>query len=172
MKILIKIAFTIVLLLTFSTSTDLFAHGSRLSIKNVHIPQPNLMTGGQPSKYDLNLLARKGVKVVINLRAKGEFNDFDEEAEAKKQGLKYHSLEISGDEEITRENAIKLDKLIGKETTLVHCASGNRVGALLALREYFVKGKPAEVAMAFGKKLGLTGLTEKTAQVIKQVSTN
>ncbi len=172
MKTLIKTILTFMLLTSFATSMNLLAHGSRLAIKNVRILHANLMTGGQPEKSDFEKLNRKGVKTVINLRPKGEFNDYDEAAEAKKKGLKYHLLEISGDKDITKENAIKLDKLLGKERTLVHCASGNRVGALLALREYYVKGKSAKASIAVGKSAGMADLSDKVEQLLKQASSD
>jgi rhodanese-related sulfurtransferase len=41
---------------------------------------------------------------------------------------------------------------------LLHCASGNRVGAMLALRARWLQGKSADEAMAIGKASGMTGL--------------
>jgi protein tyrosine phosphatase (PTP) superfamily phosphohydrolase (DUF442 family) len=168
MKILTKITLALILSVAFTLSTDLLAHGSRLSIPNVRIIDANLMTGGQPEQSDFEKMKHKGVEVVINLREKGEFKRYDEAAEAKKQGLTYYSLEVSSVDGITRENAIKLDKLLNKKRTLVHCDDGNRAGALLALREYFVKGKPVKVAIAYGGQAGLTSLSSKVEKVLKQ----
>jgi protein tyrosine phosphatase (PTP) superfamily phosphohydrolase (DUF442 family) len=48
-------------------------------------------------------------------------------------------------------------RLIGDEPVLLHCASGNRVGALIALGTR-LKGAETEAAIAKGKQWGLTGL--------------
>jgi hypothetical protein len=41
------------------------------------------------------------------------------------------------------------------------------VGALLALREFYVKGKTAEQAMAFGQSAGMTKLTDKVTKMLQ-----
>ena len=140
-----------------------------LAMKNAKKPAANLITGGQPALKDLQTMAASGVKVVINLRTKGEFGAFDEAAELAKLGVRYELFEIDGGADITKANAIKLDALLNKAQgkVLVHCASSNRVGALLALREFYIKGQTAEQAMAFGRSAGMSGLTETVAKMIK-----
>ena len=41
---------------------------------------------------------------------------------------------------------------------LLHCGSGNRVGALLALAAFHVDGRPADAALQYGLDSGLTRL--------------
>ena len=41
---------------------------------------------------------------------------------------------------------------------LLHCGSGNRIGALLALRAVWLEGKDPAAALDYGKAAGLTGL--------------
>jgi hypothetical protein len=41
---------------------------------------------------------------------------------------------------------------------VIACASGNRVGALLALREFWLEDAEPEAALALGKAAGLTRL--------------
>ena len=50
---------------------------------------------------------------------------------------------------------------------IIHCASGNRVGALLALRANLIQGKSASEALAFGKAAGLTTLEDAVKQRLK-----
>ncbi|MFC5577936.1 hypothetical protein ACFPOA_07935 [Lysobacter niabensis] len=45
-----------------------------------------------------------------------------------------------------------------KRPVLVHCASGNRVGAIVALRAAWMEGRSTEDAIAIGKTWGLKGL--------------
>ena len=167
---------TFAAILTLASIGQIFAASSTasLTMKNPMTPRDKLMTGGQPSAQDLESLASQGVEVVINLRAKGEFDEFNEAELAKKLGLTYYRLEISDSSDISRANAQKLDQLMSQSDgeTLVHCASGNRVGSLLALREYFVKGQSAEASMSFGKASGMTRLTDKTRQVIESKPKN
>ena len=58
------------------------------------------------------------------------------------------------------ENAKKLHDLLGDnaEDTFVHCGSGNRVGALMALRAYEYEGASLEEAIEIGKSAGMTRL--------------
>ena len=49
---------------------------------------------------------------------------------------------------------------------IAHCGSGNRVGALYALREHYVRGATPADALAFGKRAGLTALAGKVASVL------
>lgn len=116
---------------------DSFAHNSlstnNISLKNPRSYQENFITGGQPSMSDLKLLAKQGIKQVINLRAKGEFNEFDEKEIVESLGMTYVNLEIQGVEDLNHKNIKSFNKLLSNHKTLVHCASGNRVGALFAL---------------------------------------
>jgi len=41
---------------------------------------------------------------------------------------------------------------------LVHCGTGNRCGAMLALTEAWFRQHSTEDAIAFGKQAGLTGM--------------
>lgn len=139
-----------------------------LDMKNPRTPAEGLVTGGQPSQTDLLKLKEQGVKAVINLRQSVEMMAvlMNEEETAKTAGLSYFHLPISSADGITEANARMLDQLL-KEAggeTLLHCGSGNRAGALLALRAYFVEGKSAEEALAFGKAAGLTGLEPKVRE--------
>ena len=46
----------------------------------------------------------------------------------------------------------------GEGKVLMHCGSGNRVGAMMALRARWVQGRSAEEALAIGRSSGLKGL--------------
>ena len=43
---------------------------------------------------------------------------------------------------------------------MVHCASGNRVGALFALKAFHLEDADVESALASGREAGLTKLEE------------
>ena len=119
-------------------------------------PRDRLLTGGQPDAQQLQDAAKAGVTTVIDLRAPQEDRGYDEQAAAEKLGLRYVRLPINGAGDINEANARTLDRLLKQDagTTLLHCASGNRAGALLALAAHAL-GMPAGDALAFGKAAGL-----------------
>jgi len=49
---------------------------------------------------------------------------------------------------------------------LVHCMSGNRVGALFALRAFWLQGMSAVEALAVGRRYGLTKLEPLVVQIL------
>jgi hypothetical protein len=49
---------------------------------------------------------------------------------------------------------------------LVHCASGNRVGALFALKAHFVDGLSVPYSLAFGRTAGLDSLDVEVGRII------
>ncbi|MFZ5841953.1 MAG: beta-lactamase hydrolase domain-containing protein [Pseudomonadota bacterium] len=159
--------FVVSLALTFS-SLVLAAELPALDMKAASELSPELITGGQPSRADLEMLKAAGVTTVINLRAASEDAGYDEAAAAKALGLNYVSIPIAGAGDITAGNAAKLDAALraadGK--TLLHCASSNRVGALLALRAA-AAGQSEEEAISFGKSAGMTSLEAVARAQIK-----
>jgi uncharacterized protein (TIGR01244 family) len=115
----------------------------------------------QPTAEALVNLPAAGVRTVINLRPASETPDLDEKSLVEKAGMKYHSLPIAGVAGLTRDNVATFDRLLAESQegkVLLHCASGNRVGAMMALRARWVQGKSAEEALAIGKGAGLKGL--------------
>lgn len=135
-----------------------------------HQPVENLITGGQPSKEDLVQLKDAGITTVINLRPTSESIDFDEKQEAEALGLEYVALPVSGAADITVENAEKLHQLLARDQPVfLHCASGNRVGALLAIRAHAFQGKSEDESLALGRAAGLSSLEEKVKAVFKDL---
>lgn len=130
-----------------------------------------LHVSAQPSVEALAQLGAAGVRTVINLRPATETPDFDEKAIVEKSGVTYRSLPISGKASLTRENVQAFDRLLNEAQegkVLMHCASGNRVGALLALRARWLEGKTAEQALVIGKAAGLTGLAADVQVLLEQ----
>ncbi len=120
-----------------------------------------LHVSAQPSVEALTKLGSAGVRTVIDLRPDAETPDLDEKAVVEKSGLIYRSLPVAGKAGLTRENVTAFDGLLAEAKdgkVLMHCASGNRVGAMMALRARWLQGKSADEAMAIGKASGMTGL--------------
>jgi protein tyrosine phosphatase (PTP) superfamily phosphohydrolase (DUF442 family) len=62
---------------------------------------------------------------------------------------------------LTEANALLLSAAmneLGAQPMIIHCASGNRVGALLALKAYYVDHASKEQALELGERAGLKGL--------------
>ena len=123
-------------------------------------PRPGLHTGGQPTAEDLERLKAEGVRTVIDLRGATEDRGYDQAAEVRRLGMDYIALPIAGKDDITPANAAALHALLEEHEgeVLLHCASGNRVGALLALAAVQVDGASAEEALTLGRAAGLKSL--------------
>ncbi|MDA0705601.1 MAG: protein tyrosine phosphatase family protein [Proteobacteria bacterium] len=122
-------------------------------------PVDGLTSAGQPNEQQFELLAEAGYQAVVDLRGESEDRGLDEAAVLEKLGLDYIVLPLSSPDTISMENARYLDEILSdyEGPVLVHCGSGNRVGALLALRES-LRGASDEDALAYGKSAGMTGL--------------
>jgi uncharacterized protein (TIGR01244 family) len=85
----------------------------------------------------------------------------DERAVVESLGMTYVAMPIGSADDISFENAALLDELMSglDQPALVHCASGNRVGALIALRAK-ANGASNEEALAAGKAAGATRMEE------------
>jgi uncharacterized protein (TIGR01244 family) len=133
---------------------------SSIAIPNAKTPAPDLLTGGQITEEHVAQAKDKGVKTVVNLRAEKEKAEY--EAAAKKVeelGMKYVHIPIDGKtgEGLNEENAKKLAEAIeGDDPAIVHCKSGQRVGALFALKAFYVDKKTPEEAMKVGEEHGLS----------------
>jgi len=124
-------------------------------------PETNRMIGGQPAPHELVAAERAGVRHVVNARDIGEFAAWDEGRLVESLGMQYHRVPIGGPDDLNIAAVNAFDLIlakIGNQAALLHCASGNRIGALYALRAGWVEGKDIETAVAIGKAHGLRGL--------------
>ena len=130
-------------------------------LPNERHPLPGLMTGGSPSSAaGFQALARAGYRTFIDLRSDAEVPP-DIPAAAEAAGLLYRRIPITGDKDLDLGTARALDALLderAKDPVAIGCASGNRVGALLAVKAFWLDGVPPEQALALGVRAGLTRL--------------
>ncbi len=132
-----------------------------IDIPNAKNPQPNLLTGGQPTPEQLEQAAAAGYKTVINLRTANEVVSWSEADEVARLGMKYVTIPIAGKEGLSKENADALMSAIQQYSTepvIVHCGSGNRVGALFAIDAKYNQNQSVEEAIQTGIRSGLTSL--------------
>ncbi len=138
-------------------------------ITNLNAPQVDKLASGQPTQEQLQILAASGVRHIIDLRVPGE-RDWDESALVRSLGMEYHSIPVSGATGVTSENAAALNSLlaqIGDEPVLMHCASGNRVGALVAVSERD-GGASVDAAIAEGRRWGLNQMEPRVREILSQ----
>lgn len=141
---------------------------SQSEIMNLTVHQANALASGQPTEEQFRTLADNGVKHIVNLRGPDE-QDWDEAALVESLGMQYHSIPVVGAEGINSENAQTLSRLladISGEPVLVHCASSNRVGALIAISAHEEQGMDLEAAIAEGKSWGLNQIEPRVRELL------
>jgi len=129
-------------------------------------PVNGITAAGQPDEAALAVFANNGYVAVLDLRTAGEERGLDEKAVVEGLGMDYVLLPVDRDG-ISFENAESLDKLIRsyEAPVLVHCASSNRVGALLALRAS-LGGADDVAALEIGKQGGLKSLEGQVREIL------
>lgn len=142
------------------------------AIPGLREPRAGLYTAGQPEPAAWMAAARHGITTVIDLRPQGELAGRDEAAEVAAAGLAYHRLPVAGAGDINDANAARLRRLIEQAPgpVLVHCASGNRVGALLAVDAARNGNMAPEQAVAFGRDAGLGSLETRVREVLGELA--
>lgn len=124
-------------------------------------PVDGITSAGQPNAAALAVFRDSGYVAIIDLRDESEDRGFDEIAAVESLGMSYVPFPIASDEDINFDTAKQLSTLIGSQDgpVLVHCTSGNRVGALLALIAS-LEGADDAAAIVAGKEGGLTRLED------------
>lgn len=138
-------------------------------VESGHVaPVDGISAAGQPDAAALKVFADNGYVAVIDLRTPGESRGLDEPAVVEELGMDYVALPTGADD-ITFERAQKLEDILVRydQPVLVHCGSGNRVGALLALQAYR-ETHDAEAALEKGRRAGLTRLDSKVRKVMNE----
>ena len=137
-------------------------------LNDVRVAGAGLYVGGEQDAAQLRKLKESlGVALVVDLRPEDAAGAVPEAKLAAAAGLRYQRIAIRGGDDLTLANAKRLDEALRGAKgapVLVHCTSGNRAAALLALRDALVLGQPPEVALAF---IGRSGLN-KLEPVVRQ----
>lgn len=124
---------------------------------NASCPSAGVVTGGQVSPQHLENLARAGVRTVVDLRGADEPRGYDEPATVRAAGMDYVPLPIRHglitDETVDRFREVMRDP--ARRPVLVHCATANRVGALLLAHLVLDEGKSPEEAIETAVGVGL-----------------
>lgn len=125
------------------------------------LPTSGYLVSGQPNASALSAIAAAGYAGVIDLRTPEEPRGFDESGTAASLGLRYAPFPVAGAEGISFANAARFDALLAEfdGPVLLHCGTGNRVGALFALRAKAAGLSDAD-ALDVGRAAGMTSLED------------
>jgi uncharacterized protein (TIGR01244 family) len=114
-------------------------------------------SGGQPKLEHLQKLKDEGITTIINLRVPSEHRAADEEAMAKKLGLRYFNIPVAfgdpKDEQV--DEFLKITDDAANRPAFIHCAGAIRVGAFWMIRRVLRDGWTIEAAEEEAKKIGL-----------------
>ena len=137
-------------------------------VRNGRMPIDGLLTGGQPTDEQLAALRDAGFATVINLRRPNERGTRGEAEKVAELGMSYLSLPVDGVDGLTEENATALAVALenAERPVLLHCGSGNRVGALLAVKAFRLDGASPEEALEIGLAGGVTRLEPAVREIL------
>lgn len=140
---------------------------NRIDIPNLKELEDGVWTSGQPSAEQLRRAREAGLQSVISLCPPGE-SGWDEQAEAERLGMTFTSIPVAAACDISEQAARALHEALesGPRPVLVHCGSGNRVGALFALKAHSFEGCSKDTAIHRGRKAGLTSLESAVRRVL------
>lgn len=169
------------ILLVFAISGALFSStvlagksatkdSSLAGLRNGQWVSEQVAVGGAPDAAILKALAESGLGLVINLQTAREVG-FDEKAVVEGLGMTYLHLPVSSLGDLTEDLLKTLYSRLppeGQKKVLVHCASGNRVGAAFALMAQRFDGATVFEAIAVGRQHGLTQLESKVAVRLRE----
>ena len=129
--------------------------------------RPGLAVAGKPSPEALAKLKEQGFKTVVDLRMESE-GTAEEKALVEGQGLRYVWVPMTA-ASFTLDDALKVKGVLddpGAGPVLLHCASSNRVGGVLAVIEAKA-GTPVEQAIEKGRGAGLK--SDAMVEAVKRV---
>ncbi len=131
---------------------------TQLSLTNPQNAKGRVLTGGQPSPEDLATLKELGFGTIISLRTEGEDVGYDQAAVVEGLSMTFVNIPVSTGSGLDANTALHLRAAINQTTApvLLHCGSGNRVGAIHALGARYLDGKSISEALAVGRSTGLT----------------
>lgn len=140
----------------------------------LYAPLPEIRTSGQPNLKQLEGLKALGLVGVVNLRPRDEAPGQNlTHIWAPQLDLQYWEIAVSSPADFTEQNAKTLWSLVSSaqaenRPTLIHCASGNRVGALLAIAAHKAGGMPVGEALSLGDRAGLSSLRPLVKEFLEQ----
>lgn len=126
-------------------------------IRNFLRVSEEFCTGGQPRLEHLAQLKEQGVRAVINLRRPSEHRAEEEEAEAKRVGLRYFNIPVAFAEpkDEQADEFLKITDDAANRPAFIHCTAAIRAGAFWMVRRVLRDGWTIEKAEEEAARVGL-----------------
>lgn len=132
------------------------------NLPTLQVVNDTTLVSGELNAQAIDELKAEGVAHIINFQASDELS-FDEAKTCQEAGIGYTHLPIANADALTQLNIMAFDKALRQQhgkKILMHCKTGNRVGAAMALRAGWLRGRKMDTALQTGKEHGLTGWEE------------
>ena len=132
-------------------------HDAAAHLPNGALPLPDLVTAGQLQAPHVAHLANAGVRMILDLRPASEPRGFDEAASVTDAGMRYENVPVT-QQTLVRDDFAQVRALLADPSNrpaVVHCASANRVGALLLPYLVLDEGRTEADAVATARAIGL-----------------
>lgn len=126
-------------------------------LPNGALPLPAILTAGQFHAAHVEPLASAGVRMVLDLRPASEPRGFEEAAAVTDAGMRYENVPVT-QQTLVRDDFARVRSLLAdpaNRPAVVHCASANRVGALLLPQLVLDEGRTEQEAVAVARQIGL-----------------
>ncbi len=163
MKYIVTLLYVFVIISSPASAADLqVPFGSQLQnlIKNYNRATPTLATSGTISTGAVKELAEKGFATIIDLRTENE-GTAEEKKNVESAGMSYINIPVTSAGINHKQLAIFTKAIENTQTPiLVHCASGNRVGALWTTYR-LSKGINSKIAFEEGRTAGMKPFLEE-----------
>ncbi len=126
-------------------------------LRNANQPLEGVATSGQPKEEHFECLSAAGYRTVVDLREAGEDRGLDEPGAVRRAGMAYVNVPVGHENVEEKTFGVFRGLMVDPERhpALVHCASANRVGALLIPYLILDLGMPAEEASRTASRVGL-----------------
>ncbi len=123
-------------------------------IKNYKKMNSSISTSGTIGEGGIQALSKQGVKTIIDLRTLAEGTDKDRQA-VENLGMRYINIPVTGAGISNKQLAAFTEAMKTVDSPiLIHCASGNRVGAMWTSYQ-LSKGIDVDEAFAEGRAIGM-----------------
>ncbi len=133
-------------------------------------------TAAQPTIAQLAAVKEEGFRSIINLREPSEYDAAAEQAAAEHLGLRYISIPVKTADPKPEQVDSFLDATDDPSIypVLIHCGSGNRVGAFWMIRRVLVDGWKPEDAEKEARQIGMksANLKDFALEYIRSHSAN
>jgi tyrosine-protein phosphatase SIW14 len=145
---------TVVLSLSFTARGAL---AETPPIPNFHQVNEHVYRGGQPAPETWQILAKMGVKTVVDLRREDEHSTAAEAQAVAAVGMNYVNVPMKGIVAPTNEQIAKVLALLdSEEPVFVHCKRGaDRTGAVIACYRIAHDRWQSQQALREAKSLGM-----------------